>query len=229
MAPFAGFPDDLEKFLVELKRHNERPWFEKNKDRYLRSLKEPALAYVAAMQGPLEKLSPFVAADPRPVGGSLMRIYRDTRFSREKTPYKTNVGIQFRHVAGKDIHAPGFYVHLDPDGCFFGAGIWHPESAALRRIREAIASDPKTWVAARDSKPFRERYSLAGDSLSRPPQGFPADHPQIDDLKRKDFIGIAKFDFADARSPAFVKRTADAFKAAVKLMRFLCNAVGQPF
>jgi len=121
---FEGFPADTARFLAELARNNNRDWFRANKGRYERSVRGPALAFIEAMAGPLERVSRHIYADPSPSGGSLMRIYRDTRFSPDKTPYKTNIGIQFRHERCDDVHAPGLYFHIDPKECFLACGMW---------------------------------------------------------------------------------------------------------
>ena len=136
----------------------------------------------------LETFAPHFRADPRKSGGSLMRVFRDTRFSRDKTPYKTNIGIQFRHATGKDVHAPGLYVHIASDECFLGVGCWHPDGDSLARIRDWIAHKPERWFAVRDESGFVGEWTLSGESMTRPPRGYPADHEAIEDLKRKDFI-----------------------------------------
>ncbi len=143
------------QFLDELAANNNRAWFEENKPRYEALVREPALDFIEAMDPVLTKFAPNFRAEPRKMGGSLMRVFRDTRFSRDKTPYKTNIGIQFRHALGKDIHAPGFYVHIATDECFFAVGCWHPESDALGKIRDLIAEKPEQWFAARDDKQCR--------------------------------------------------------------------------
>jgi uncharacterized protein (TIGR02453 family) len=120
MSEFTGFPKELYQFLSDLARNNNREWFEANKERYVQYAKEPALAFIAEMKGRLEEISQSYVADTRPNGGSMFRIYRDTRFSKDKTPYKVNIGCQFRHSAGRDAHAPGFYIHLQPDENFAG-------------------------------------------------------------------------------------------------------------
>ena len=158
-----------------------------------------------------------------------MRIYKDTRFSKDKTPYKTNVGIQFRHETGKDVHCPGYYVHIADDGCFLGVGIWHPESKALAAIREAIDEDPKTWKKARDHKPFASSYALEGDSLKRAPKGYEIDHPLIVDLRRKDFIAVQQIKKTDLRRKDFSDFVTKEFKKATPLMRFLCEALDVKF
>ena len=222
---FSGFPPATVKFLQELASNNERTWFQENKLRYEGDVLAPALDFITAMGPRLEKISLHFVAIPKRVGGSLMRVYRDTRFSRNKAPYKTNIGIQFRHELGKDVHAPGFYVHIEPKSCFLGVGMWHPESSALSAIRDRIVENPAAWKRARNAKRFRERFDLSGDSLKRPPRGYPADHPYIDDLKRKDFIGVSEFDIADTKDPEFANRVASNFTAAKPLMKFLCAAL----
>lgn len=212
------------KFLNELAANNDRSWFEVNKPRYEALVREPALEFVDAMAPALAKFAPHFRAEPRKMGGSLMRVFRDTRFSRDKTPYKTNIGIQFRHELGKDVHAPGFYVHIANDGCFFGAGCWHPESGALGRIRDLIAAKPERWQALLKDRKFATRWALAGDSLTRPPRGYAADHPAIEDLKRKDFIGLANLDDNEVTSSGLIKLAAIRFATAAPFMKFLCEA-----
>ncbi|MDP1611884.1 MAG: TIGR02453 family protein [Sulfuritalea sp.] len=214
------------RFLEELAANNERAWFEENKPRYEALVREPALEFIAAMAPQLEKFAPHFRAEPKKMGGSLMRVFRDTRFARDKSPYKTNIGIQFRHELGKDVHAPGFYMHIASDECFFGAGCWHPEPDALGRMRDLIAAKPERWFAARDDRKFAAHWTLAGDSLTRPPRGYAADHKAIEDLKRKDLIGLAALSFDEAIGPGLVKLAAQRFAAAAPLMKFLCEAQG---
>lgn len=216
-------------FLGDLAANNNRAWFEENKPRYEALVREPALDFIEAMAPVLARMAPHFRADARKMGGSLMRVFRDTRFARDKTPYKTNIGIQFRHALGKDVHAPGFYVHIANDECFLAVGCWHPEADALGRIREAVAAQPKKWFAARDHKDFVKLWELAGDSLSRPPRGFAADHPAVDDLKRKDFIAIAPLSAAEVCGPNLVALAESRFTAALPFMKFLCTALEVQF
>jgi len=216
-------------FLDELAANNNRAWFEANKPRYESLVREPALEFIAAMGPVLEGFAPCFRAEPRKMGGSLMRVFRDTRFARDKTPYKTNIGIQFRHSLGKDVHAPGFYVHVASDECFLGAGCWHPEADALGQIRTLIAAKPERWQAARNDKKFAAHWQLAGTSLTRPPRGYAVDHAAIEDLKRKDFIGLAPLSFAEATGTGLVKLAGTRFAAAAPLMKFLCEALRVPY
>jgi uncharacterized protein (TIGR02453 family) len=213
-------------FLDDLAANNDRAWFEANKVRYEELVREPALEFIAAMGPVLEKFAPNFRAMPRKMGGSLMRVFRDTRFSRDKTPYKTNIGIQFRHALGKDVHAPSFYVHIATDECFFAAGCWHPESDALGRIRDLVAAEPERWFAVRDQRKFVAQWEIAGESLTRPPRGYAADHPAIEDLKRKDFVAVAPLSFDEVTGAGLVKLAGARFAAAAPFMGLLCDALG---
>jgi uncharacterized protein (TIGR02453 family) len=215
---------ELFRFLKELRAHNERAWFEANKARYLTRVRDPILGFVAAVGPKLMAISPHVVADPRPSGGSLLRIYRDTRFSRDKTPYKTNVGLRFGHGAGKDIHGPGYYLHLAPGEVFMAAGMWRPDADALRAIREAIVADPKGWRRAKRS-PLRHGEA----SLRRPPRGFDPEHPLIEDVKRTSFTVGAQFTEKQACASTFPTLFVAACRREAPMMRFLAKAVGLPF
>jgi len=226
---FAGFHPRCLQFLDELSSHNNREWFQKNKTRYETDVLAPALEFITQMQQPLRRISPHFSAVPKRVGGSLMRIYRDTRFSKDKTPYKTNLGIQFRHEAGKDVHAPGYYVHISPEESFVACGIWHPDSQSLAQIRKTMDKDPAGWKRAANGKAFLQTFHLAGDSLKRPPKGYRAEHPLIEDLKRKDFIALGELDFDELFDSSVVKTIAAKFKRATPLVRYLCGAVRLKF
>ena len=216
-------------FLRELEHNNERPWFEANKARYRAEVRDPMLDLIQAFAEPLAEISPHFRADPRANGGSLFRIYRDTRFSKDKTPYKTNVGAHFRHAAGKDAHAPGFYLHLEPGMCFAGCGVWHPDSPTLGRIRDAIVEKPDEWKRITASGAFCQTFRLAGEALKRPPRGYDPEHPLIEDLKRKDFVVIADVDEAETVRPDFLDRFAAIARAGAEFTNYLCKAVGVPF
>ena len=229
MKDFEGFEPSLVRFLRQLRRNNNCEWFGANKERYEELVREPALDFISAMGPPLARFAPYFVAVPKKTGGSLMRVYRDTRFAKDKTPYKTNVGIQFRHERGKDVHAPGYYFHIDPDEVFIGAGIWHPHPDALRAIRTAIAEKPDAWSKVLRSRSLKKHFELAGDALKRPPRGFDPEHTHIEDIKRKDFIAVKQLDHALLREKDVVRQVAAAFKSATPLMSFLCGAVGVKF
>jgi len=178
-------------FLRDLAANNDREWFKANKGRFDEVVKEPAIRFILDFAPALKKISPHFKADPRGNGGSLFRIYRDIRFSKDKSPFKTHTGIQFRHDQGKDAHAPGFYLHLEPGSCFVGLGIWRPDGTTLRKIREGLVEDGTGWRTAVEGKAFKKHFHLSGDSLIRPPKGFDPSHPLIEELKRKDFVAVS--------------------------------------
>jgi len=226
---FAGFPKEGLQFLAELGLNNEREWFQANKHRYEGLVLEPALAFIRAMAPRLAKISKEFKAVDKKVGGSLMRIYRDVRFSKDKSPYKTNIGIQFRHVGGKDVHAPGFYVHIEPGDAFIGCGMWKPDAEPLDAVRRAIADTPDKWQKVIGAKAFNEHFELQGDSLVRAPKGFDPEHPMIDDLRRKDHIAVTSVPVGSLSDAALVDLVSDRFEAVAPYVRFLCDAVGTAF
>ncbi len=216
------------RFLTDLAKNNNRAWFAENKDRFEGDLREPLLGFIEDFSEHLEKLSPHFEANARKVGGSLFRIFRDVRFSKDKSPYKTNAGVHFRHERAKDVHAPGYYLHLDPKESFIGIGIWHPGTATQKQIREAIVDNPQAWKRAIGGK-FAKTFTLEGDSLKRPPVGFPSDHPLIEDLKRKDFIAVAGVSRKELCATDFIKAFAKTCASAKLFMKFLAGAVGLKF
>ncbi len=223
------FTRDTLNFLVDLSMNNQREWFNAHKDVYERDVREPALAFIRAVGARMGELSPHFLAETKKSGGSLMRVYRDTRFSKDKTPYKTNIGIQFRHAAGKDVHAPGYYLHIAPNELFVGVGTYRPERDALARIRRGIDGDPDGWRAAIGAPGFAGVFTLVGESLKRPPRGYAKDHPLIDDLKRKDHIAARDITTDDVLADDFVDRVMTLFAAASPYMRFLCRHMGVAF
>jgi uncharacterized protein (TIGR02453 family) len=223
------FSPKLFTFLNDLAGNNNREWFKEHQDEYERYVREPALEFINDFAKPLEKISPHFVADSRKVGGSLFRIQRDTRFAKDKTPYKENTGVQFRHASAKDVHAPGFYANLQPGECYMGVGLWRPETRVAYAIRDRIDQDPDTWKKAVRGKRFTEVFTVTGDSLSRPPKGYADDHPLIEDLKRKDFIASTRLTQRQITSDHFMDDFTDYCKRAAPFMRFLCGAVGVPF
>ncbi len=219
------FTPQLFAFLRDLADNNDRVWFKEHQERYEETVRQPALDFITDFGDRLEKISPHFVADSRTVGGSLFRIQRDTRFSKDKTPYKTNTGMHFRHERAKDAHAPGFYVHLEPGGCFMGVGLWRPKTKVAYAIRGNIAEDPGGWKKATRAKRFTDVYELAGDSLQRPPKGFDPDHRLIEDLKRKDFIATTTLTQRQVTGSDFINLFEQNCKRAAPLMAFLCRAV----
>ena len=216
-------------FLRDLGRNNDREWFQANKSRYEETVKEPAMRFVADFAPYLKSVSPHFRADPRASGGSIFRIHRDTRFTKDKRPFKTHTGIQFRHDQGRDVHAPGFYLHIEPGSCFAGLGIWRPDGATLRMIRDRIVDEPSAWQDAISDAEFRKRFDLTGDRLSRAPRGFDANHPLIDDLKRKDFVAGADLPDSEVRGAGFLEEFVGLCTAGKPFMAFLCDALELPF
>ena len=219
------FSKDTIQFLVELAENNNREWFDRNRQRYEDEVREPAFEYIRSMQVPLAQISTKFTAIPKKTGGSLMRVFKDVRFSKDKTPYKTNIGIQFRHVAGKDVHAPGFYVHIEPNEMFLAAGIWSPDNPTLKKVRTLMDEYPDEWKGI--TKPLinkRTGFEFHGESLKRPPQGFSADHELIEDLKRKHFIAVKPLTQKDVLGKGATNRTAALFEKTAPLVKFICEA-----
>src|ERR1700739_2548668 len=180
----AYFTPDLFRFLTRLKRNNNREWFQAHKEEYEAVAHQPAMQFITDFAAPLFKISPYLVADPRSTRGSLFRIYRDTRFSPDKRPYKTHIAMRFSH-RGKDVHSPGFYLHLEPGASFAASGLWHPEPDTLLKVRNHL-----NWDDA--------------SKLSRPPRGFPADHEFVEDLKLRDLGTAINFTDAQVCSPKFM-------------------------
>ena len=229
MSEFIGFSKDFFVFFDELKNNNNRDWFNTNKQRYLASVVKPMGEYISSMAPQLKSIAPFYKADPRAHGGSMFRIYRDTRFSKDKTPYKTHAACHFRHQAGRDAHAPGFYLHIETDRISIGGGIWRPPSKQLGQIREFIADNPSAWEKLSRSSAFRKLGGIQGDSLKRPPRGYQPDSRHIDDLKRKSFYLMSDAAAELALSPALLTESARVFRTAARLNHFISDALELPF
>jgi uncharacterized protein (TIGR02453 family) len=219
----AYFTPNLFSFLTRLKRNNKREWFQARKDEYENCARVPALRFITDFAVPLAEISPYLISDPRSSRGSLFRIYRDTRFSNDKRPYKTHVAMRFSH-RGKDVHSPGFYLHLEPGGCFAACGLWHPEAPILLRVRTAIVERPEEWREVRHLL----NWDDAG-KLSRAPRGFPADHEFVEDLKLRDIGTSVNFTDKQICNPRFMTIFADACRRMSPLAVFLSSAVGLKF
>jgi uncharacterized protein (TIGR02453 family) len=228
MTDFQGFPKDFFTFFEDLKTNNNRVWFNENKNRYYSSVVNPISEFIVCIAPRLKKISRHYIANPRPSGGSMFRIYRDTRFSKDKTPYKTHAGVQFRHEAGKDAHAPGFYVHLAGDGVFFGGGVWNPAGPQLSRIRDYIADNARSWARIVNARKVKDVGGIKGDSLKRPPRGFDAKHVHIEDLKRKSFYIMTEVAPEHAFKPEFIDEVTEGFRRAMPLNRFITGALDLP-
>jgi uncharacterized protein (TIGR02453 family) len=227
--PRNPFRRALFTFLRDLEKNNNRDWFQANKSRYEDQVKEPALEFISGFGPHLREISPHFQAIPKASGGSLFRIYKDVRFSKDKTPYKTTVGIHFRHERAKDAHAPGFYLHIAPGEIFVGSGIWRPDGSTLKGIRDHLVADPGGWKKSISSKAFKADWALEGDSLKRPPRGYDPEHPLVDDLRRKDFIAVTRLTQKTLLAPDFPRQFTRLCKQGAPLTRFLCEAVGVEF
>jgi uncharacterized protein (TIGR02453 family) len=224
----AHFQPELFRFFRDLARHNDREWFAKHKARYEEHVRDPMLRFIEDLGPVLQGIAPRFVADPRPVGGSLFRIHRDTRFSKDKSPYKTAVAASFRHEAGKQVPAPSFYLHLEPGEVMSGAGLWRPDRDALAKVRDAMIAKPARFERAISGKAM-EKLAWHGESLKRPPPGTPPDHPLVEHLKRKDFAVGATWDEKRACSPDFLARCAESYRTAAPLIEWLTRAVGLPW
>jgi uncharacterized protein (TIGR02453 family) len=219
----AYFSSELFRFLSRLKRNNNREWFQRHKDEYESYVKMPALRFIEDFAMPLRELCPYLVADARPSRGSLFRIYRDTRFSNDKRPYKTHVAMRFSH-RGKDVHSPGFYLHLEAGGCFAASGLWHPEPPTLLKVRSTIVSRPEEWRAVRKLLNWDD-----ATKLSRPPRGFCSDHEFVEDLKLRDMGSWVEFSDKQVCSAKFMSVFTEACRKMSPLSAFLSRALGLSF
>ena len=230
------------KFLRALARNNRRDWFQAHKEDYEALVKAPALRLIADLAQPLKRLSPQLVADPRPVGGSLFRIYRDTRFAKDKTPYKTHAGMTFFHAATRRaarglagtaalgrLDAPVLYLHLEPGECFMGGGIWHPQPPTLKRIRDFISDNPSSWQAATRSRSFSRHYALTGESLTRPPRGYNPAHKLIEDLKRTDFVASSALSDRELLRADLPRRLIERYRVLRPMLEWQCLALNLEF
>jgi uncharacterized protein (TIGR02453 family) len=218
-APFTGFSRDAVQFLVELALHNERSWFQPRKAEYERLLKEPMEALCRALAGRFETHGLPLRADP---ARSPFRIYRDVRFSADKSPYKTHVSASFPWAG--EGGGVGAYFHLQPGEMFAGGGMWHPEPAQLAAWRQMVAGDLDKVEAVLKSPTFVTTFgSVSGDSLKRVPTGFAADHPGAELLKLKDVTFGRHLSDDEVFSPNLPDTLTEAFTAAVPLLELLAR------
>ncbi|MBO0727150.1 MAG: TIGR02453 family protein [Blastocatellia bacterium] len=219
------FTPRLFDFLRELKAKNKKEWFDANKDRYIADVRDPMLAIITAFRPRLLEISPYLVADPKPTGGSMLRIYRDTRFSKNKKPYKTAVSAFFPHQdTGKQ--GAGIYLHLEPENCYIGIGLWRPDPAARNRVADAIAAKPEAWRDSTSSKEFRKLLKMEGDSLAKLPRRYDPQHPFAEDLKRKDFVVVSYFSEKQACALNFIDRFANISRVAALYLGFIVRAAG---
>ncbi len=224
------FSDRTFKFLRGLARHNEREWFHAHKTEYEAQLRQPFLRLLTDLQPVVAGISTHFRADPRGVGGSLFRIHRDTRFSKDKTPYKSWQGARLYHERARQVAAPSFYLHVKPGECFVGGGLWHPETKTQRRIRQFIVDNPGGWERAAHGTAFREHYTLeSSDMLVRVPAGFPADFDRADDLRHRNFVVTRALDDADVSGAELLSLLEGDLAAIAPFMDYLCAALDLEF
>jgi uncharacterized protein (TIGR02453 family) len=217
----AHFSPAFFSFFAGLKRHNNREWFEANRQRYVQDVEAPMQQFITEFGARLRRISRAYVADPRRTGGSMFRIYRDTRFSENKTPYKTWMAARFAHEARKEREGvPAFYLHLANDESYGGGGVYHLDMPSLTRIREYMVAQPKRWAAVRATG-----VEIEGDVLKRAPAGFDPNHRFIEDLKRKDLYALTEFTKADVLHADFLDRYVESCARAAPLIEFLTRAL----
>lgn len=222
MPATAPFTPDTLRFLRALKRNNRREWFHDRRDEYERLLRDPMAAVIVRLGDEFKTFAPELMADPKK---SLYRIWRDTRFSADKRPLKTNVAAVFPHRHGTRHSSAGLYLEIAPEWVFAGGGLYMPDPQGLHRIRERIAADPAGFSKIAGSPAIRRAGGLRGESLTRVPRGFPADHPAAEDLKRKQFLVWREWPPDLATSARFWPELLSVFRATAPLVRYLNHAL----
>lgn len=226
----AYFSDASFKFLRGLARHNDKAWFAAHKHQYEEHVRQPFLRLLGDLQPDLASISEHFRSDPKTVGGSLFRIYRDARFSNDKSPYKSWQGARLYHERRKQVAAPSFYLHLQPGESFVGAGLWHPEPPTQRKVRQFIFDNPGTWKATAHAPAFRRRFDFEeSEVLVRPPRGFPADFEFIDDLKHKNFVFWRSLDDAAMTGPRLRQTLVTDLNALAPFVDYLCASLDLEF
>jgi uncharacterized protein (TIGR02453 family) len=224
MSPrFRGFPEEGMRFLAGLKRNNRREWFQKRKDVYLSTVKHPMASFIMAVSVDLERFAPELIGSPKT---SAYRIYRDTRFSPNKTPYKTHVAAVFPRRELEKHQGAGLYVHIAPDEVFVGGGLFRPVSTDLLALREHLASNHASFRSILEFKKFRKCFgTLSGQQLTRVPRGFAKDHPAADLLRYKQFLVSRQVEPQLATTPAFYSEVIRTFKVLLPMIRFLNDPI----
>jgi uncharacterized protein (TIGR02453 family) len=222
--PFDGFPREGIDFMKRLKRNNNRPWFEKHKEEYESSVKLPMQSLISALRPHFDRFAPEFDINPK---RSLFRIYRDVRFSKDKTPYKTHVAAHFvLRGKPKGVEGSGYYLHIEPGEVFLGGGIYMPDNDQLKKIRRAIADHSNEFLSIIQNQRFRKCFGkLEGDKLQRAPKGYEPDHPMVEWLKYKQFFVGVEWAESKCLKVKFVSEIAAVFEVASPLVRFLNEAM----
>jgi uncharacterized protein (TIGR02453 family) len=224
------FSDASFRFLRSLARNNNRQWFHAHKADYEAHLRSPYQRLLTDLQPIVAEVSLHYRADPRPMGGSMFRINRDTRFASDKSPYKTWQGAKIFHERSRQLEAPSFHLHLRPGGCFVGAGLWHPASDTVRRVRQFILDNPASWKAAAHDRRQRRRFALDdSDMLVRMPRGFPAEFEFAEDLRRRNFVLLRPLDDDLMTGPRLLSTLRTDLAALAPFVDYLCAALDLEF
>jgi uncharacterized protein (TIGR02453 family) len=220
---FRGFPPETLKFLRQLKRNNNRAWFQERKELYETKVRQPMIDLVTALGGAMQIFAPELIVDPKK---AIYRIYRDTRFSADKTPYKTQVSAFFVPRGMSKSSAAGLYLQVDPGEVLIAGGVYMPGSAELRAIRSHVAERWQELSAILNQKEFKNRFGgLQGETLTRAPLGYPPDHAAIEYLKHKHFLVWRTEPAPFAESPKLFPAILVCFASMMPLIRFLNTAV----
>jgi uncharacterized protein (TIGR02453 family) len=206
------------KFLRGLKRNNRREWFNAHRDDFERHVRQPMTAVVERLADDLRAFAPEIVASPRL---SMYRIYRDTRFSANKAPYKTHVAAVFPTRGLPKHEGAGLYFHVSPTEVWIGGGMYAPQTPQLHAVREHIAANIRRLRTIVESPAFRREIEIEGERLQRVPRGFPRDHEAADYLKYRNFIAGCEFPPAFATSPSFYRTLLKVFRQVAPLARFL--------
>jgi len=216
---FRGFPPEGIAFLRDLKKNNDREWFHPRKEIFEEQVRLPMIELVRAIHGEMLKFAPQYVGD---AAKCVFRIYRDTRFSKDKTPYKTHIAASFRHVKALRHEGAGFYFSVSPEHVELGGGYYAPEPHELLAVRQSVAAEHKKFRATFESPKVRKLMGeLYGESVARAPKGFAPDHPAIELIRRKQFCLFASLDAAMATSPKLQKEIVKRFEAITPFVDFL--------
>ena len=216
---FPGFPPEMVQFLRALKRNNRREWFQPRKHLYEQQVKEPMLELVTALNRDFMKFAPHFVTEPKK---AVFRIYRDTRFSADKTPYKTHVAASFWRRGSDYTGAGGFYFSVSHDQIEVAGGIWHPSPETMLLVRTHIAASyPEMRRILANKKSRKLVGDLQGDELTRAPKGFDPQHPALDLIKKKDWILDTSLNSALATTPKLYREILVRFRAIAPLIEYL--------
>jgi uncharacterized protein (TIGR02453 family) len=222
--PFESFPKEGITFLRQLKKNNNREWFAGHKAAYEEYVRLPMQCLLSSLRGPMADIASEIDIDPRK---NIFRIYRDTRFSKNKAPYKTHVAA-ILHPNGHWESNAGFYVHIEPEGIYAGGGIYMPDGNQLKKIRKAIAERGDEFQSIVGGKKFKKNFhGLEGNKLQRAPLGYPVDHPMIEWLKYKQFYAGVEWKAERAQRARFVRDLVKVYEELLPLIRFLNTSLGR--